>query len=252
MEAARLASLRGHRVQLVEAGPRLGGRFRLAAATASPNRELLEWFEREMATREIEVRLESRLGVEEIAEAGFDEVAIATGALWDRPQVPGADQGHVATVDQLGAWLEEEGGDERGRRYVLIGGDKAGLGLASVARGRGASVEVLESSEVFAAAVGLVGRWRYVHEAMEAGIVLHAGATLDSIEPANVRWTDRAGEKRVSPADRVVISGGASADPTLLDALTARGVRARAVGDCQAVGFVEGAMESAAEWALSL
>ncbi len=252
MEAARLASLGGHRVQLVEAGHRLGGRFRLAAATASPNRELLEWFEREMATRKIDVRLDTRLGVDEIAGGGFDEVAIATGALWGRPQVPGADQAHVATVDQLGAWLAEEGGDERGRRYVLIGGDKAGLGLASVARRRGASVEVLESSDVFAAAIGLVGRWRYVHEAMEAGVVLHAGATLDSIDAENVHWTDRTGEKRVSPADRVLISGGASADRSLLDAVAARGIRVHALGDCQAVGFVEGATESAAEWALSL
>jgi len=253
MEAARLGVLRGHQVVLVEAGSRLGGRFVLAAATAEPNAELLAWFEGEMARGGIDVRLDTRFGVESIVDAGFDEIVIATGGRWDRPEIPGADDARVATVDELGAWLAEGRSDsEAGRTFVLLGGDRAGLALATVARARGADVEVLESTEVFAASNGLVGRWRYVHDARESGIRLQGGARVHGIVEEGVRWTDRDGAERVSPADRILVCGGARSDPSLAEALRARDVKLHAIGDCVAVGLVEGAMQTAAEVMLTL
>jgi 2,4-dienoyl-CoA reductase (NADPH2) len=238
----------------MEAGSRLGGRFALAAATAEPNAELLAWFEGEMARGKIEIRLDKRVDVEEIVAAAYDEVVVATGARWGRPELPGADGARVQTVDDLGEWLEREAApdSESGSSFVMIGGDRAGIALACVARARGAQVEVLEASEVFAASNGLVGRWRYVHDAKEGGIALRAGAHVRGIEEEGVRWLDREGVERFSPANRVIISGGAVPDPHFAEALVARGVRAHAIGDCRAVGLVEGAMETAAELMLSL
>lgn len=253
MEAARLGALRGHRVVLMEAGSRLGGRFALAAATAEPNAELLSWFEGEMARGKIDIRLEKRVDEDEVVAGAYDEVVVATGASWARPDISGADRGRVETVDDLGAWLESGASDsESGSAFVLIGGDRAGIALAGVARSRGAQVEVLEASEVFAASNGLVGRWRYVHDAKESGIALRAGAHVRGIEEGGVRWLDREGVEHFSPASRVIISGGAVPDMRFAEALVARGVEAHAIGDCRAVGLVEGAMETAAELMLSL
>ena len=254
MEAARLASLRGHHVELVEAAPRLGGRFRLAAATAEPNAELLAWYEGEMARNEVVVRLGERLVPDDIARGEYEEVVVATGGRWGRPEFPGAARPEVACVDQLASWLEDEGAaeGERGRSIVVIGGEKAGLGLARVARSRGAKVEVIEATEVFAAANGLVGRWRYVHEAREAGILLQGGTRVESIDDEGVHWVDRKGAEGCSRADRVLICTGAEPDTGLVDSLRERGITAHAIGDCQSIGFVEGATESAAECVLSL
>ena len=250
MEAARLASLRGHAVTLMEASDRLGGRFALAAETAEPNAELLAWLVGEMARRDVDVRLGERAEAEAIAEAGYDEVILATGAAWPRPEW-GEGDARVATVDDLSDWLADEG-DERGRHVVVIGGNKAGLGLASVARRRGASVEVLEESEVFGAAVGLVGRWRYVYEAREAGLVLEAGARVAGLDAEGLRWTAGDGSERLSAADFVFVAQGARSGSTLAAALRTIGVVGRMIGDAKEVRFVEGAMESAAELVLGL
>jgi 2,4-dienoyl-CoA reductase (NADPH2) len=253
MEVARLGMLRGHRITLVEADDRLGGRFALAAATAEPNAELLAWLEGEMARREVDVRLGTRLDAAAIAAGDWDEVVVATGGRWDAPAIPGIEDERVSTVDALRDWLGSGGsGSEQGRRFVLIGGDRAGVALAGVARARGAEVEVLEGSTVFAASNGLVGRWRYVHDALESGVRLEPGVKVHAIEPGGVRWSDAEGADRLSRADRILISGGAVPDASLVGALAARGVRAHAVGDCERVGLVEGAMAGAADLMLAL
>jgi len=252
METARLASLRGHDVVLAEAEDRLGGRFALAACTAEPNGALLRWFESEMERRAVEVRLDTRMDADAIEAAGFDDVFVATGARWLRPDVRGAELDHVQTVDDLRTWLDAGSGaaSERGRSVVVIGGDREGIALAGVARMRGAEVVVLERGGVFAAANGLVGRWRYVHEAREAGVRLMGQATVRAIDRASVYWADGEGNERETAADRVIVSSGAVRDTELADRLADRGIEAEALGDCWSVGRVEGAMQRAAELVL--
>jgi len=252
MEAARLAALRGHRVTLVEAKTVLGGRFRHAAATSDPNAELLRWLERQVGRLSVDVRLGTAWGPAEIAAGGFDHVLVATGARWTRPSIPGVELAHVHDVDALGPWLAGAVGtaDEP---VIVLGGDKPGVALAVLARRRGSrAVTVLEGTPVFAASNGVVGRWRYVHEAREAGVVLEGGATVVAVEPEHVVWRDAAGEMRSGPARRVLVTTGAAPDGGLVHSLTAAGIAAQAIGDCRALGRVEGAMRDATEIALAL
>ncbi len=251
MEAARLAALRGHQVTLVEADERLGGRFALAAQTASPNAELLAWLEGQMECLPIDIQLGKRLKLDAISDAGYDDVLVATGARFRRSTLPGAEGARVHRVDELEDWLLGQG-DWETRELVVIGGDRMGLSLASVARRRGAEVTVLETSDVFAAANGLVGRWRYVHEALQEGIELCGGSEVLSIEREGVRWRDRIGYAQETPADRVFITTGAEPDPRFASGVVARGIRSHRIGDCREVAFIEGAMRDAAEVVLGL
>lgn len=252
MEAARLAALRGHRVVLVEAKAALGGLFRHAAATSEPNAELLRWLERQVGRLSVDVRLGKEWGVEEIVAGGFDHVLVATGARWSRPPIPGIELSHVHGVEGLGPWLAGAVGQPE-EPVVVLGGDKPGVALAVLARRRGSQeVTVLESTRVFATSNGVVGRWRYVHEAREAGVALEGGATVVSVESDRVVWRDAAGELRSAPARRVLVTTGAAPDDGLVRSLAAAGVAARAIGDCRALGRVEGAMRDATEIALAL
>ena len=253
MEAARLAALRGHHVTLLEAQLRLGGRFALAARTAEPNAQLLAWLVRQVEQLDIDVQLGSEARAEAISPASFDAVLVATGANWDRPSLPGAEQPHVRTVDELASWLDDEQAAAPAR-VVVVGGDKAGLGLglAGVARRRGADVHVLHESEVFAESVGMVGRWRYVHEAREQGIVLHPSARLLAIDDKHVEYRSAEEGPRTLEARGVWIASGAQPDADLCAALRARGVRAEPIGDCRELRLVEGAMYDAARIATQL
>ena len=164
----------------------------------------------------------------------------------------------MKTVDEIRSWLFDEpigaateiateAASESGSHVVVLGGNRAGLAIAGVARARGAEVHVLEPGHVFAEANGMVGRWRYVHDAQEMGIRLVGGADLREIRPGAVDWMDAEGRSCSAKADRVIVSSGAVPDTRLVDSLVSHGIAAWALGDCESVGFVEGAVQRAAE-----
>ncbi|HEY3669698.1 MAG TPA: FAD-dependent oxidoreductase, partial [Acidimicrobiia bacterium] len=250
MEAARVAALRGHAVTLVDAAPRLGGRWAYAAATSAVNADLLRWLEHQLALRGVSVRVGERIDVDAVLASGADAVVIATGARWGLPAFPGADLPHVHAVDDLGAWLlgDEVVGDD----VVVLGGDLPGLGIAERAAADGAHVTVLEPSDVFGLHLGLPGRWRRVHDLRADGIVLAGGAEAIEITPDAVRWRDLDGDHEV-PANAVFTTLDADPDTTLADPLRAGGFDVSVVGDAAVgAGLLEHAMRSALETATAL
>ena len=107
LEAARAAAERGHRVEVVEALPVIGGQFRLAGM--QPRRaqilDLMDWYERQFEKLGVGLRLNTFLDADEIAAHPADVVVLASGSLpdeagfqrwrpeWDR--LPGIELGHV-------------------------------------------------------------------------------------------------------------------------------------------------------------
>jgi 2,4-dienoyl-CoA reductase-like NADH-dependent reductase (Old Yellow Enzyme family)/thioredoxin reductase len=251
MEAARVAALRGHAVTLVDAAPRLGGRWAYAAATSEPNAELLRWLEHQLELREVDVRLGEALDADGVVAMGHDAVVVATGARWSRPAVPGADLPHVCPVDELGSWLLD--GTPLGTDHVVVvGGDLPGLGVAERAADEGARVTVLEATPVFGLHLGLPGRWQRVAELRRRGVTLTGGAEVTEITTGAVQWRDADGDHE-TPAGAVFATAAAAPDSSLADALAARGIDVATVGDALAgAGLLEHAMRTALETAVVL
>ena len=178
-------------------------------------------------------------------------VLVAPGAHWGRPDLPGSAARHVQTVDEFAPWLLDDDAPTP-PRVVILGGDKAALGVASEARRRGAAVDVVHDGDVFAQSIGMVGRWRYVHEAQEQGISLHAETTVRAIEPGRVTLEPRGEAETNLEADAVWVVTGAQPAPALYDVLRAHGIQARAIGDCREFGLVEGALHDATRAALEI
>lgn len=139
LEAARVAAERGHRVTLVEAGPRLGGAFRLAGMQPRRSQilELLDWYERQLKQLGVEVRLNSPLDGDEVQAFGADQVILATGSL---PAGTGFQRGvpqqdAIVGVEQGRVWSIEDVMGKRaqlGKRVILVDdtGDWRGGGTA--------------------------------------------------------------------------------------------------------------------------
>jgi 2,4-dienoyl-CoA reductase (NADPH2) len=250
MEAARVGALRGHSVTLVDAGARLGGRWRYAAATSEVNADLLRWFEHQLELRGVEVRLGERLDADAVIAAAPDAVVVATGARWGRPPLPGMDLPRVRAVDDLAGWLVD--GTPLGRDVVVLGGDLPGLGVAEEAHRQGARVTVLEASDVFGLHLGLPGRWRRVQDLRATGVTLAGGAEVLEVTPEVVRWRDLDGDHE-TVATAVLVTSDAAPDTTLADELVGRGLAVTVVGDAGVgAGLLEHAMRGALEIAVTL
>ena len=93
LEAARVLAERGHRVVLMEAGPRPGGQVLVAAS--APGREdllgIVAWREAELARLGVDVRVNVYAGPDEVLAAGADLVILATGGVPDLDWLDGGD-----------------------------------------------------------------------------------------------------------------------------------------------------------------
>lgn len=154
LETARVAAERGHRVTLVEAGPQLGGAFRLAGLQPRRSQitELVQWYERELQRLDVHVRVNTPMDADEVLAFGADEVVMATGSqpsgtgfqrflpLVER--MPGVDLPNVGSVDDV---LDNR--LQVGHRVVVVDdfGDWRGGGTAWHLAEKGHEVVVVTS-----------------------------------------------------------------------------------------------------------
>ena len=281
MEAARVAALRGHRVTLLERSDRLGGTLFFAALAYPENGKLLDHLVAQVKQLPIDVRLNTAATPETLVPLKPDALIVASGARRAAPAIPGADQSHVWSGDELRRLMTGDRADEvaraklnlaeramfkaggllkvtdsqqalqqlsrlwmpLGKRVVIVGGGLVGLELAEFLLARGREVTVLEPTDKPGRELSIVRRWRVI-EAVEAHGTLHRQAVVSAITQREVAWTDAQGASQRSAADSVVLAIGAEPDNSLARDLSVLGVPLQSVGDCASVGYIDGAMHA--------
>ena len=129
LEAARVATLRGHEVVLYEKASALGGQVLVAArAPLRPGYgESVHWLVRQLQKTSASVRLGTEATVDRVLADRPDAVVVATGAVPRRPAVPGADLPGVVTVEDV-----LSGAVVAGPRVVVVDGTgRVQAGLAA-------------------------------------------------------------------------------------------------------------------------
>jgi hypothetical protein len=134
-----------------------------------------------------------------------------------------------------------------GRDIAIIGGELVGLELAEFLTERGRSVNVIDDIPRFGGGLTIVRRMRLLAELKEHGVGLHAEAKDIRIERGAVHFTDSKGTSQRVSAAQVIVAKGAQGDIALAQQLRAQGVPIFTVGDCNGVGYIEGAMRGAAK-----
>ena len=284
MEAARRLASAGHRVTLLEATDRLGGTLQFASIAYEPNERLLNWLRRQMASSAVDVRLSTVATLALIKSLQVDEVIVATGAKRLMPELPGSEQDFVFSGDEMRAlvlgehapslrrktsvftrgmtrlgaftrvnrhpWILRQASRlwlPLGQRIVVIGGELVGLELAEYLAHRGRQVTVVDEAPRSGAGLYVVRRMRLLDELRELGVTLQNNASEVSIGQNTVSYRNQRGQVRSLAADHVIVAQGATGDTGLADQLRGAGLSVHTIGDCNGVGYIEGAMESAAE-----
>ena len=265
LEAARAAAERGFKVTLAEAGPALGGQFRLAGL--QPRRaqitDLLGWYERQLGQLAVDVRLNTYLEPKEIAAFRADHVALATGSLPDPsgfqramthlPILPGIDRGRVWSPEDVLNRIARPG-----KRVIVLdeGGNWRGAGTAWWLAEQGHDVTIITPDP-------MVGK-ELQRSAADVPLrrKLAALGVRFVVESALTDWLGNGGGAEVLdlltgavtqiPADDLVMSTANRADETLPLALTALGVSFQTLGDQAAPRMAALAIHDGRKWALGL
>jgi len=101
MEAARIATLRGHRATIFERSGELGGAILYCCTVPGKHkmRWYADWLRRQITKLKVEVRYYAAPGVDELKQ--FDAVVLASGGRVARPDVPGIDLPLVCTFEDV-------------------------------------------------------------------------------------------------------------------------------------------------------
>jgi NADPH-dependent 2,4-dienoyl-CoA reductase/sulfur reductase-like enzyme len=139
-----------------------------------------------------------------------------------------------------------------GKQITIIGGELVGLELAEFLAERGRQVTVLEESSRAGKGLYLVRRLRLLEELAHLNVTLINKAQEISIGDNTVSYRNYRGQQRSIAADHVIVAKGASGDSSLAESLQAEGFTVHSIGDCTGVSYIEGAIEAAADLAVSL
>jgi len=127
MAFAIYAAQRGHQVSLFEAKDHLGGQFNLAKNVPGKEEfiDSLRYFTSELTRQDITVSLNSQQTVEQLTDAEFDEVILATGVTPRIPTIDGIDNPMVYNYQQV-----LKGDAQIGKRVAVLGAGGIGYDVS--------------------------------------------------------------------------------------------------------------------------
>ncbi|MBW2713938.1 MAG: FAD-dependent oxidoreductase, partial [Deltaproteobacteria bacterium] len=289
MEAARVASLRGHRVTLCEQRQSLGGSLTLASTVHSDNEAFLTYLTDEVKRLPITLRLGQKVSPEFVRDFSPDAVIVASGMRLEEAAIPGADLPHVLSGSQLrrllsgDVQLEEQGlpswltallrfaGEKiqkqvtpqrlrqltkiwmpLGRRVAVIGADLAGTELAEFLAERGREVFLMDEGKRIVLEVGLRRRADHMDRLDRLGVIVNTSVTIERITEQGIWIQDQLGGRHIVEVDSVILAGTPVADTRLFDAIEPMVPEAYAIGDCTGLGLIAKATTDAMRVACAL
>jgi len=288
LEAARVASRRGHRVTLFERNEQLGGALLWASILHPENEPFLRYLRREIADAVVDVRLGHAVSVDELVDLAPEAVIVATGGRVVVPAVPGEALPHVYSGPALRELLAGRAEPTQpawqrwgarlltgwGQRFVqprtvramtrawmplrrnvaIVGGDLVALELAEFLAARGRLVTVLQGGETIAPEIGNKRKTEHMDRLDRLGVAVHVRAQVEQLVPSGLIFRPPAGSSRELAADAVVLAGSLEPDTVLYDTLGAAmpDVDVRAAGDCTGLGLIRKATEDGAPAACTI
>ena len=243
LEAARVAAVRGHSVTLCEKTGTWGGLALQAIAVKGKHEKIqdyLDWLVRECERLGVDMRLNTEVTADFVAQEAPDALIQATGGVKTVPDVPG-----LQDSKQLAAGFA--GGDN----VVVMGGMECeGTEMASYLADMGKKVTLIDeiSEDDFGILMSTWAGHTQHYYCQTHGVQIMGGITVESVDDEGVTVTlDHDGIQRKVACDGIVLSYPPTTDSSLADAVVAAGKVAEVytVGDCNARGLIRDAVRDA-------
>ena len=221
LEAARVAAVRGHKVDLYEKSGKIGGQLNLASVPPRKDEILraVEYYNAVLPGLGVQVHLNTE-ATKEIMNAA-DAVIVAVGAHDMALPIPGAD-GAVSSWDVLSGKVSVSG------RCAVIGGGLVGTETAEYLLKQGCTVSIVEMMDKIAN-----GESSTILPTIMAGFQKHdvkqyVNTKVSAIEPGCVKAMQ--GEEEIAiPCDHVVMAVGSRKNVLDIEGVT---VPVYYAGDC--------------------
>ncbi len=225
MESALVLSERGHNVTIYEKSDRLGGIFIQAAAPVykTKDRELIEWYRREISKHPITVKLNTE--IKDIHTIQADEIIIATGSAAKRPPIKGIEHSIEAT--------EYLSGKKVGDNVIIIGGGLTGCEIAYDLILKGKKPQIVEMKNDLIAVKGVcLANSSFLREMLAfKKTPVYLETTLLEIKEDGVTVKDKEGKIFDLEGDSAIVSIGYKPTP-----LAEASGHVHLVGDANGVG----------------
>lgn len=229
MEAARVLSMRGHRVTLVEQEKELGGLLRYAAIPdfKAELRSFTEYLKTQVEKLGVEVLRDRQATPEFVKGLKPDSVVLAAGSRPLAPEIPGIHKPFVGNALEL-----LSGKFQTGKRVLVAGGAAMGCEIAAHLTSMGKKVTVVEMLGDLALDLEIRSRLALLQLLKEREVGTLIGWKLERIEDGGVLLTDRNWNKREVGMDSVVLAAGFAPNRELLKPLRESYTEVYVIGDC--------------------
>ena len=231
VEAARIAAMRGHTVDLYERD-QIGGQMNLAGIP--PYKQHLQlltpWMKRQLELHNVNVHLGKDMTKDDVLALKPDAVVCATGVKPAVLPIPGVERAINAKEVLLGA--------ETGKNVVIIGGGSVGCETAEFLAAKGKKVAILEMLDEFAGNTGKTHQTILMGHLKGNGVKLLPGCAAQEITSDSVTYKAKDGSVNTLKADTVVLAIGDKPDPGLYESLKGEVPELYNIGDSNGGGII--------------
>ncbi len=205
MEAARVASLRGHRVTLCEEGKQLGGQILpgMVPSFKDKLRWIPEYYGYELKRLGVEIKLGTKMTEAVVKDLSPDILIFAGGSVPFIPEIPGVTSATLTARDVLSGNLIEDV-----KSVVIVGGNSLGCETAVHLAETGRTVTIIEMLPDISRDEEPVNRFDLLERLKELGVQIITSLTVMRIENGNVIGHDSDCQEKVISGDLIVFAAG--------------------------------------------
>ena len=228
MEAALVASLRGHDVVLFEEQPQLGGNL----ATFAPlpfkldAKRYLDYLVKQVGDSQVKVRLGTKADESAIAAEAPDALVLAVGSDPALPPIPGLDQHRAVWAGDV-----VSGRRATGDRVIMLGGGATGCEAALFLAQQAKRVTIVEMLDELCPDFNACNRALLLELLGENDVDIKTGTRVVEVRDGSVTVVGPDGSSYEIAGDTVVMALGAKARIEVVDRLKGLTDEAYVVGD---------------------